>query len=182
MTRILSDGAVASIQRQAELYPESRSALLSALHIAQDEVGYLPPDALEDVSQTLGIPYSDVEEVVTFYTMFYGDKVGSYVLEVCKTVPCALMGADEIIDYISRKLGIQPGETTRDGLFTLLKVECLAGCHRAPVMQINSRYYENVTPAKIDQLLGLMRSEATARVGKGRELPLPVIPDEVQGV
>lgn len=182
MTRILSDAAIASIQRQAQLYPESRSALLSALHIAQDEVGYLPPDALEDVSQTLGIPYSDVEEVVSFYTMFYSDKVGSYVMEVCKTVPCALMGADEIIAYISRNLDIQPGETTRDGLFTLLKVECLAGCHRAPVMQVNSRYYENLTPGKIDRLLKVMRSVAADRAGKGRELPLPAISDEVQGV
>jgi NADH-quinone oxidoreductase subunit E len=177
VTRLLSDDAVDAIRRQAALFPESRSALLPALHIAQDEVGYLPPDALVDVSETLNIPYSDVEEVVSFYTMFYGDRVGAYVLEVCKTVPCAVLGADEIIDYIGKKLRIQPGETTRDGLFTLLRVECLAGCHRAPVMQVNSRYYENLTNEKVDRLIDLMRSEARMRRRKPRETPLPGLTD-----
>jgi NADH-quinone oxidoreductase subunit E len=171
--RVLSDDAVAAIRRQAEIFPESRSALLPALHIAQDEIGYLPPDALADVSQALDIPYSDVEEVVSFYTMFYGEKVGKYVLEVCKTVPCAILGADEIIDYIAQQLDITPGQTTRDGLFTLLRVECLAGCHRAPVMQVNSRYYENLSKAKVDKLIKLMRAEAGMRKGKPRETPLP---------
>ena len=119
---------------------------------------------LTEVSQAPTLPYSDVEEVVSFYTMFYGDKVGEFVLEVCKTVPCAILGADEIIEYIGEKLGIQAGQTTPDGLFTLLRVECLAGCHRAPVMQVNSRYYENLTTQKVDELIDLMRCEA--RMGR----------------
>lgn len=176
--RVLSAAAVDAIRAQADAFPASRSALLPALHIAQDEIGYLPPDALADVSEVLGLPFSDVEEVVSFYTMYYGDKVGTYVLEVCKTVPCAILGADEIIEYMAQKLDIEPGETTRDGLFTLLRVECLAGCDKAPVLQINSRYYENLTKDKVDSLIELMRSEAKMRVGKGRETPLPPPRDE----
>jgi len=181
MSRVLSAEAVAAIQAEAESFPESRSALLPALHIAQNEVGYLPPPALEDVSETLGIPYGDVEEVVSFYTMYYPDKVGAFVLEVCKTVPCAIMGADEIIDYISRKLDIEPGQTTPDGLFTLLRVECLAGCHRAPVMQVNSRYYEDLTEQKIDRLIDLMRSESRLRRDKPRETALPALRQDSNG-
>jgi NADH-quinone oxidoreductase subunit E len=173
VSRILSAESLAAIRAQSGHFPDSRSALLPALHIAQDEVGYLPAAALEDVSEVLDIPYGDVEEVVSFYTMFYGDNVGTYVLEVCKTVPCGILGADAIIDHISRKLGINPGETTADGMFTLLKVECLAGCHRAPVMQVNSRYHENLTTEKVDQLIDLMRSEAHKRTDKKRETPLP---------
>ena len=178
MTKLLSTEALEAIRQQAASFPDSRSALLPALHIAQDEVGWLPGEALQDVSEVLDIPYSDVEEVVTFYTMFYGDKVGKFVLEVCKTVPCAFLGADEIIEYIGKKLGIQAGETTPDGLFTLLRVECLAGCHRAPVMQVNSRYYENLTTEKVDELIALMTSEARMWRDKKRETPLPPLREE----
>jgi NADH-quinone oxidoreductase subunit E len=175
---VLSDDALSAIDREAKRFPESRSALLPALHIAQDEVGRLTPQAIEDVADALGLASSDVEEVVSFYSMFYAGRIGTYVLEVCKTVPCAILGADEIIDYIAEKLGIAPGETTSDGLFTLLRVECLAGCHRAPVMQVNARYYENLTPEKIDGLLEMMRSEARMRQGKNREAPLRAIPEQ----
>ena len=175
MSRILSEDSLAAIRDEAGRFPDSRSALLPALHIAQDQIGWLPPEALEDVSQALAIPYSDVEEVVSFYTMFYGDHVGRFVLEVCKTVPCAILGADEIIEYIGQKLGIEAGQTTADGLFTLLRVECLAGCHRAPVMQVNSRYYENLTKQKVDELIDLMRREARTWADKKRETPLPAI-------
>jgi len=178
LSPVLSKEALEAIRDQTTRFPDPRSALLPALHIAQDEVGYLPPEALEDVSQVLDIPYSDVEEVVSFYTMFYGDKVGTFVLEVCKTVPCGILGADEIIQHIADRLGIEPGQTTPDGLFTLLRVECLAGCDKAPVMQVNSRYYENLTKDKIDRMLDLMRSEARIRAGKKRETPLPALPEE----
>ena len=175
MTRVLSAEAIGLIQREMARFPVSRSALLPALHIAQDEVGYVSSDAMSDVSEVMDIPYSDVEEVVTFYSMFYENKVGTFVLEVCKTVPCGIMGADAIIDHIGQKLHIRPGETTKDGVFTLLKVECLAGCHRAPVMQVNSRYYENLTNEKVDALLDQMRSEARTRAGKKRGEPLPAL-------
>jgi NADH-quinone oxidoreductase subunit E len=159
---MLSAQAQTRIKELMDIYPDARSALLPALYVAQNEVGYLSPEAMADIADLFDIPYSDVEEVVTFYTMYYEKKVGKYVLEVCKTAPCAFLGADEIIEYISQKLGIKPGQTTPDGLFTLLRVECLAACHRAPVMQINHRYYENLTKEKVDQLIA-ERSKSETR-------------------
>lgn len=174
MTHRLSDTTLDLIRAESGRFPDSRSALLPALHHAQNEVGYISAEAMEDVAAVLDVPYSDVEEVVSFYSMFYENRVGTYVLEVCKTVPCAILGADQIIDYIAAKLEIKPGQTTPDGLFTLLRVECLAACHRAPVMQVNSRYYENLTPESVDRLLDLMRTAAPGRARGPREAPLPV--------
>jgi NADH-quinone oxidoreductase subunit E len=162
---VLSAESVARIQELALKYPAARSALLPALHVAQNQLGWVSRDAMEEVGALLGVEPDQVEEVASFYTMFYTEPVGTYVLEVCKTAPCAYMGADEIIDYISQKLGIQPGATTPDGLFTLLKVECLAACHRAPIMQVNHRYYQDLTPAKIDALIEAARSQQLAVSG-----------------
>jgi NADH-quinone oxidoreductase subunit E len=150
---VLSGQAVERIGAIAEKYPQSRSALLPALHIAQNELGWVSRAAMEEVSGLLAISVDQVEEVATFYTMYYTEPVGTYVLEVCKTLPCSILGADEITDYIVQALGIQPGETTSDGMFTLLRVECLAACHRAPVMQVNHRYYQDLTPEKVDGLI-----------------------------
>lgn len=130
---------------------------MPALHVAQNELGWLNREAMEDVAAVLDLDPDQVEEVATFYTMYYTEPVGTYVLEVCKTLPCSMLGADEIIDYISQKLGIRPGETTPDGMFTLLRVECLAGCHRAPIMQVNHRYYQDLTPEKVDALIDAAR-------------------------
>lgn len=156
--QVLSEESANRIAAIAEKYPNKRSALLPALHIAQNQLGWVSRAAMEDVAETLSLDPDQVEEVASFYTMYYKKPVGTYVLEVCKTVPCSLMGSDEIIDYISERLGIQPGETTPDGLFSLFRVECLAACHRAPVMQVNHRYYQDLTPEKVDQLIESARS------------------------
>jgi NADH-quinone oxidoreductase subunit E len=156
---VLSGEAVAQIRAIVARYPEPRSALLPALHVAQNEVGWLSREAMEEVGDLLGVVLDQVEEVASFYSMFYKEPVGTYVLEVCKTTPCAYMGADEIIDYLSKRLGIEPGETTPDGMFTLFRVECLAACHRAPVMQVNHRYYQNLTPQKVDELIEAARGQ-----------------------
>jgi NADH-quinone oxidoreductase subunit E len=153
----LTDGAIQQIKDVSAKYPQSRSALLPALHIAQNELGWLSREAMEDVASALAMDPDQVEEVATFYTMFYTEPVGTYVLEVCKTLPCSILGSDEITDYISSKLGINPGDTTSDGMFTLFRVECLAACHRAPVMQVNHRYYQDLTPEKIDALIDAAR-------------------------
>jgi NADH-quinone oxidoreductase subunit E len=125
--------------------------------VAQNEIGWVSREAMEEVADILELDADQVEEVASFYTMYYTEPVGAYVLEVCKTAPCSYMGADEIIDYISAQLGIQPGETTPDGMFTLFRVECLAACHRAPVMQVNHRYYQDLTPDKVDALITAAR-------------------------
>ncbi|MGH2448773.1 MAG: NADH-quinone oxidoreductase subunit NuoE [Chloroflexota bacterium] len=141
----------------AARYPEPRSALLPALHEAQNQIGWLPRHAMDEVADLLGLDADQVEEVASFYTMFYTEPVGTYVLEICKTLPCSILGADEMIDYISHKLGIAPGETTPDGMFTLFRVECLAACHRAPVMQVNHRYYQDLTRENVDALIQAAR-------------------------
>lgn len=155
---VLTDEAVSRINNIVQKYPEKRSALLPALHVAQNEVGWLTRDAMEEVASLLELSLDQVEEVASFYTMYYKQPVGTYVMEVCKTLPCSILGADEIIEYISRKLGIQPGETTADGMFTLFRVECLAACHRAPVMQFNHRYYQDLTPDTVDALIEAART------------------------
>jgi NADH-quinone oxidoreductase subunit E len=155
--QVLSDEGVRRIHEIAARYPQSRSALLPALHIAQNELGWVSREAMEDVASVLDLDPDQVEEVASFYTMYYTEPVGTYVLEVCKTLPCSILGADEIIDYIAHKLGIRPGQTTSDGMFTLIRVECLAACHRAPVMQVNHRYYQDLTPEKVDMLIDAAR-------------------------
>jgi NADH-quinone oxidoreductase subunit E len=159
---VLNAESVARIQEIATKYPAARSALLPALHVAQNQIGWVSRDAMEEVGALLGVEPDQVEEVASFYTMFYTEPVGTYVLEVCKTAPCAYMGADEIIDYIAQKLGIQPGQTTADGMFSLFTVECLAACHRAPMMQVNHRYYQDLTPEKVDALIAAARSQQLA--------------------
>lgn len=162
---VLSEDAVQRIQAYIAKYPNSRSALLPALHVAQNEVGWVSREAMEEVAAILDMTADQVEEVASFYTMYYKDPVGAYVLEVCKTAPCSFLGADEIIDYISGKLGISPGETTPDGLFTLIRVECLAACHRAPVMQVNHRYYQDLTPERVDALIDAARTQQLRSAG-----------------
>jgi NADH-quinone oxidoreductase subunit E len=154
---LLSDEAVHRIRAVMQKYPEPRSALLPALHVAQNELGWISREAMEELGDVVGVDPDQVEEVASFYTMYYTEPVGTFVLEVCKTAPCAFLGADEIVDYIATKLGIEPGETTPDGSFSLFTVECLAACHRAPVMQVNHRYYQDLTPEKIDALLEAAR-------------------------
>lgn len=162
---VLSTQSVQRIRSVMNRYPDSRSALLPALHTAQNEMGWVSRDSMEEVAEILDISVDQVEEVASFYTMYYTEPVGTYVLEVCKTLPCSILGAYEIIDYLSQKLGIQPGETTPDGMFTLFRVECLAACHRAPVMQVNHRYYQDLTPEKVDALIEAARQQQLASAG-----------------
>lgn len=155
----LDEASVARIREIVALYPTARSALLPALHVAQNQLGWVSREAMEEVADMLGLEPDEVEEVASFYTMYYKEPVGTYVLEVCKTAPCSFMGADDIVDYIGEKLGIAPGQTTPDGMFTLFTVECLAACHRAPMMQVNHRYYQDLTPEKVDALVEAAREQ-----------------------
>jgi NADH-quinone oxidoreductase subunit E len=137
-------------------YPEGRqkSALIPVLHVAQDTFGgWLDAPVMDYVAGLLQLEPIEVYEVATFYTMFNMKPVGKYLLEVCQTGPCMLNGSDEIIAYIREKLGIAPGETTADGLFTLKPTECLGACGYAPVMQLGNTYREHLTKEFIDQLI-----------------------------
>ncbi len=144
-------------------YPEGKqkSALIPVLHLAQEEFGgWLDVPAMDYVAEILNILPIEVYEVASFYTMFNLKPVGKYVLEVCHTGPCMLRGSDDIIDYIKEKLGIDPGETTPDGLFTLKPAECLGACGYAPMMQLGKHYREHLTKEKIDQLIIELKTPA----------------------
>lgn len=134
-------------------YPTKRSALIPILNLAQDEVGYISEGVMVRVAEILDLTPPQVYEVVTFYTLLERKPVGTNVIQLCRTLPCALVGAQNILGHLKAKLGIELGETTPDGLFTLKTVECLAACGTAPVVQINGAYYENLTTEKVDRIL-----------------------------
>lgn len=134
-------------------YPETKSAVIPVLYMAQKEFGHLSQEAIEYVAKLMDIPAVRLYGIVTFYTMFNMKPVGRHHLQVCRTLPCALLGSERITNYLKKKLGINLGETTPDGKFTLSEVECLASCDTAPVMQINDDYCENLSEEKIDKVI-----------------------------
>jgi len=156
-----SDDALALVHKIIKRYPEGKqkSALLPLLHIAQAEFGgWLSSDAMDYVATLLNILPVEVYEVATFYSMYNMKPVGKCVLEVCRTGPCWLLGAEDIVKYLEQKLNIKVGETTADGMFTLKTVECLAACGTAPVMQVGETYHENLNCEKLDTILNDYRT------------------------
>lgn len=148
----LSDEVVAKINQLAGKFPQRNSALIPALHLIQDQFGWVPPPAIKQLAQLLKTTANKIYGVLTFYTMFNLKPVGKYHIQVCHNVSCSLLGAQHIIDYLTKKLHIKAGETTVDGKFTLALVECLGACGTAPVMMINDQYYENLDEKKVDQI------------------------------
>lgn len=134
-------------------YPTRRAALLPVLWMVQERDGWISKEAVEAVAKLLGLSSAEVDGVLTFYTMYNIEPPGRHVLQFCTSISCHLNGADELLEHCARKLGVGIGETTPDGKFTLTEVECIAGCDRAPSMQVNDRYYEPMTPGKLDALL-----------------------------
>lgn len=134
--------------------PEMRSSLvLPLLHMMLAEKKHLGESDAVFIADYLGVPHMQVKEALTWYTMLYRQPVGKHVIKICRTISCSLMGAERLINHLEKKLGIKAGETTADGKYTLITVECLASCGTAPAMQINETYHENLTEAKIDQIL-----------------------------
>jgi len=151
-----SEAQLAEVNRLVARYPEGKqkSALLPVLHLAQDSFGgWLSTETMDYVAELLSITPIEVYEVATFYSMYNTKPVGKYMFEVCQTGPCMLRGSDDIIAYIEKKLGIKPGETTTDGLFTLKTVECLGACGYAPMMQLGKHYREHLTKEKVDAII-----------------------------
>jgi NADH-quinone oxidoreductase subunit E len=145
-------------------YPEGRqkSALLPVLHLAQEQFGWLSVETMDYVAALLSLEPVEVYEVATFYSMYNLKPVGKYLFEVCQTGPCMINGSDDIIAYIGERLGIKPGETTADGLFTLKTVECLGACGYAPMMQLGKHYREHLTKDKVDAIIEECRNNAAA--------------------
>jgi len=148
----------AEIDELVSHYPQKRSASLMVLHAIQEHAGWISQEAVEWTAKKLGLQPINVYELVTFYPMFRPQPAGRYQIKVCRTLSCALGGAHELHEHFCRKLGLdarQHGpQTTKDGKFTVEFVECLAGCGTAPVMMCNDDFYENVSPAKADEIVG----------------------------
>jgi NADH-quinone oxidoreductase subunit E len=148
-------------------YPVKRSALIPLLYLAQRDQGYVTESAMKEIARLLGLTPPQVYETATFYTMLNLKKVGRFHIQVCKSLMCALVGSDTVIAWIKVKLGIGPGETTADGLFTLSAVECLAACGTGPMMQINDDYYERLTEEKVDRILADLKTTGASSLKSG---------------
>jgi len=159
-----SDSKLKEVEQIIQRYPEGKqkSALIPVLHLAQEEFGgWLSAETMDYVASVLNLQPIEVYEVATFYSMYNLKPVGRYLFEVCQTGPCMLNGSDNIIKYIFEKLGIKPGETTSDGMFTLKTVECLGACGYAPMMQLGKNYREHLTKEKVDAIIDECRKSSS---------------------
>ena len=159
-----NDKKLKEVEQIIQRYPEGKqkSALIPVLHLAQEEFGgWLSAETMDYVASVLNLQPIEVYEVATFYSMYNLKPVGRYLFEVCQTGPCMLNGSDNIIKYIFEKLGIKPGETTTDGMFTLKTVECLGACGYAPMMQLGKNYREYLTKEKVDAIIEECRKSSS---------------------
>jgi NADH-quinone oxidoreductase E subunit len=176
---MLSQKAIQEIEAYKARYPDSRSALMPALYVAQEEYGgWLPREAMVEVAEVMGLTPADVESVASFYSMYNKHPVGKYLIEVCTNIACSLLGAQPLAQHIEQRLGVPPGDNTPDGLFTFKRVECMAACGGAPSIQVNGLYHENMTPERFDQLIDDLRAagdsgttETQRTQRKGQESP-----------
>lgn len=157
-------------------YPVRRSALLPLLNLAQREGGYVSEAAMKEIAGILRLTPPQVYEVVTFYTMLSLKPIGKFHIQVCRSLMCALVGADILLGWLQARLGIKPGQTTPDRLFTLSTVECLASCGTGPMMQVNDEYYERLTEEKVDRILADLKRNGTSPLKSG-----PFILPELKG-
>ena len=176
---VFTDDEKAEIARRVKQYPTADGAVMWALWLAQEKFGWLPPEVLRLVATELNLPYAQVYGVATFYTQYYKEKKGKFVLDVCTCFTCQFCGGYDILAHLEEKLDIKRGQTTPCGTFTVQEVECLGACGSAPMLQVsNGSYVHNLTPGKVDALLDVLQ--------KGEELPfvsltLPQDEDELAG-
>ncbi len=153
MSARLQNGLRAEIQELAARYPDSRSAVMPALQLAQERYGHLTADALREVAAALGTTPAWCRSIASFYDMFHLEPVGRHLIAVCTNASCGLAGAAGVLEAFESELGIRAGETTEDGAFTLESAECLGGCGRATVVSIDDRYRENVQPGDVSGIV-----------------------------
>jgi NADH-quinone oxidoreductase subunit E len=156
--RHLAAEVVAHARRVIELYPEPRSALIPLCHLAQQQDGWLTPEAMEDIASLVGVTPAEVLGTASFYDMLHTEPVGTYVVSVCTNIACLLNGATRLLEHAESSLGVNVGGTTADGSITLEESECLADCDRAPCVQVNHRFVGAQTPESFDRLVGELRS------------------------
>jgi NADH-quinone oxidoreductase subunit E len=157
---MLPEKLKASLENKISLAEHPRELLVDVMFTLQDHYGYLSDEALEEAAVLLGMTPLEMEELATFYTFIFREPVGKYVIHVCDSIICWMDGYESIRDYLSQKLGIKMGETTSDGLFTILPVCCIGYCDRSPAVLINRKVYGPLTPEKLDNILEELRTEA----------------------
>jgi NADH-quinone oxidoreductase subunit E len=153
MAKMLSENFYTEMKKLEPRYPTKVALLLPALHAAQDEFGWLPPEVMDEIAAYIGIHPAQVREVASFYTMYNLKPVGKHHLKICTNVACMLRGAERVMEHAEERLGIKCGETTPDRQFTLSEEECLGACGTAPAMMVGKDYHENLTPESLDRLL-----------------------------
>ena len=164
---MLREKYATEIEQIISRYPVRRSALLPLLNLAQREEGYVSEAAMKEIARILRLTPPQVYEVVTFYTMLHLKPIGKFHIQVCRSLMCALVGSDTLLEWLHARLGIRPGQTTPDRLFTLSTVECLASCGTGPMMQINEDYYERLTEEKVDRILADLKRDGTSSLKSG---------------
>jgi len=150
---MISEGLKQKFDTIIARYPTKRSAIVPLLLFAQDEIGYVSDEAIEEIAQRVGVRPIEVVEDISYYSMLHRQPIGKYNFQVCTNISCMLRGGEEIFQHCAKKLGIGHKQTTLDGMFSLEEVECLGACCGAPAMQVNYDYYENLTPEKVDKLI-----------------------------
>jgi NADH-quinone oxidoreductase subunit E len=168
-------------------YPRERSAMIPLLHLAQEQDGYVTPEAMEHVGELVGATAAEVRGVATFYEMFKEEPVGTYLVGVCTNLSCMILGADELLEHTEKALGVKAGSTTADGTFTIEEMQCLAACGGAPCLQVNYRYFENVTNERLDRIVEDLRAgrdpegQPVPATAADRERPEEIHPAAPQG-
>ena len=155
----LSERAEEKIREIMSRYPDPHSAVMSALYLAQEELGWISPDAIRWVASRLALPPARVEEVATFYTMYYKKPVGRYHIQLCRTLSCAICGGKRLTEFVKSRLGVAAKEVTDNGLWSWEEVECLGSCGTAPAIQINDRLFENLTEKTLSELMDRIEKE-----------------------
>ncbi len=148
------------IQAVRERYPESRSAVMPALRLAQERYGWLAPEALREVADALDLTPAYCKAIASFYDMYHLQPIGRHTVEVCTNLACALVGAHRVVEALEHELGVAPGETTEDGEVTFRTIECAGGCGYAPVVVVDGRYHEPVVPEDVPALVEELRAQA----------------------
>ena len=157
---MLSDQLKALMDRVIAHYPVKRSAIVPLLLFAQDEIGHVTDEAIEEIARRVGVNTIEVVEDISYYSMLHRHPIGRFNIQVCTNVSCMLRGGEEILEHCTRRLGIGHKQTTADGLFSLEEVECLGACCGAPAAQVNYDYFENLTPAKMDEIIERLKRSA----------------------
>jgi NADH-quinone oxidoreductase subunit E len=145
-------------------YPRPKSALIPLLHLAQEQDGHLTDDAMTHIADLVAVTPAEVLGTASFYEMFKMEPVGRYMVNICTNISCQLMGGEELLEHAESTLGIRPGQTTADGLFTIEDVECIAACTEAPCLQVNYRYFHKITNEEFDELVSELRSGARSDI------------------